>query len=89
MWKQFEADVALTRTMNFDAMQADPRAKAAMQRWVANYGAAPDGWPYEMGYWIGMRIWQRYVARAPNKRAALEDVLRWSDPEKVLSRGRP
>jgi hypothetical protein len=34
-----------------------------------------------------MRIWQRHVAAAPDKRAAIEEVLRWTDPEAILASG--
>jgi hypothetical protein len=87
LWAQFQADVATTRPLA-DADYATSKAgQAAVQRWVGNYQSAPEGWPYEMGYWIGMRIWQRHVAAAPNKRAALEEVLRWTDPEAIRASG--
>lgn len=87
LWKLFMADVATMRNFTWETMQKDKTAKTTMRRWVENYGSAPEGWPFEAGYWIGMRIWQRYVDAAPDKRAALEDVLLWTDAEMILARG--
>jgi hypothetical protein len=87
LWKQFSADLAAMRDFTWETMQTDKAAKATMRRWVENYGSAPDGWPFEAGYWMGMRIWERYVDAALDKRAALEDVLLWTDADAVLRRG--
>jgi hypothetical protein len=62
-----------------------PAAQAAYTRWLSNYRAAPEGWPHEMGYWIGRRIIEAYMARASDRRAAFEAVLRLEDPEAILS----
>lgn len=89
LWRQFEADIALTRTLSDD--DATPRTapqQAALRRWIGNYGSAPDGWPYELGYWIGMRIWERYYAAAPDKHAALAAMLQVHDPRAILAAGR-
>ena len=39
-----------------------------------NYEIAPAGWPSEVGYWLGMRIWQCYYEQMPDKHQAVEDV---------------
>lgn len=60
-------------------------AEAAMHRWVGNYGSAPDGWPGELGYWMGLRIWERYWAQAEDKQAALQRMLSVDDPREILA----
>ena len=57
-------------------------------RWVENYGSAPPGWPYEVGYWIGMRIWQSYYDAAVDKHAAIREMLTWDDPDLILQKSR-
>lgn len=69
LWQEFQRDR--------QAMLADsdsprkPTSSSHLKRWFANYGSAPEGWPYEAGYWVGMRIAEAYVARAADKRAAI------------------
>ena len=75
LWQQFEHDIALPASANAD------------QRWVGNYGSPPEGWPGELGYWIGLRIWERYYAAAPDKRAALAAMLTIPNPDAVLRQG--
>lgn len=87
LWQQFKADIAITRNLTNADYEKNPAAQAAVRRWIGNYGAAPAGWPFELGYWIGMRIWQRHVSAAKNKRAATDEVLTWSDPEAILASG--
>lgn len=58
----------------------------ALYRWVANYGSAPDGWPAEAGYWIGLKIWERYYAAAPDKHQALRDMLEIKNPREILAK---
>ncbi|MEL7729439.1 DUF2268 domain-containing putative Zn-dependent protease [Citromicrobium bathyomarinum] len=78
------ADIAL-----IDRALSDPslggEANAAYLRWIGNYGEAPEGWPNELGYWMGMRIWEDYYAAAPDKHAALLEMLALSDPGSVLA----
>ena len=88
LWKQFQADIALTRSLTDkdDPPDGSPQALAYM-RWIGNYGSAPNGWPGELGYWIGMRIWERYYAAAPDKHAALAAMLAVRDPRAILKAG--
>ena len=81
LWEQLSADIALLD--EGDAVEPAER-EAAMRRWVGNYGVAPDGWPYEVGYWMGMRIWQRFVAASPEIREAARQVIDWTDAREVL-----
>lgn len=65
-----------------------PQAEAAMYRWVRNYGAAPEGWPSELGYWMGMRIWEAYWSQADDKQAALRRMLTIENPREILALAR-
>ncbi len=88
LWHQFERDVALTRTLKGDAMPAPGTPeRAAFKRWIGNYNSAPTGWPGEVGYWMGMRIWERRYAAASDKRAVLQDMLTVSAPATVMKSG--
>lgn len=78
LWQQFEAD--RRKLTNPE----DPAAEAIFKRWFANYGNAPEGWPFEAGYWVGMRIAESYVARASDKRAAIEALIAMEDPQAIL-----
>ena len=62
-----------------------PQAEAAMFRWVHNYGAAPDDWPSELGYWMGLRIWEGYWAQAKDKQDALMRMLTLENPREILA----
>jgi hypothetical protein len=82
LWQEFERDR--------QAMLADkeslrnPMADRRFTRWFANCGAAPEGWPCEAGYWVGMRIAESYVARAPDKHAAIRELLGLRDIAAIL-----
>jgi hypothetical protein len=54
-------------------------------RWFANYGSAPEGWPNELGYWVGMRIAEAYVDQASDKRKAIRDLIELEDPQAILA----
>lgn len=82
LWDQFRKDIPVSRAIVGD----NPSAKAieAVNRWLHNYGSAPPGWPGEAGYWVGMRIWTAYYAKAADKHRAIADMLIWDDPELIL-----
>lgn len=82
LWAQFQKDMIATQPDKAEAFPAE--AKDATRRWIANYKKAPSGWPHEVGYWIGMRIWQSYYEAAEDKRQAIRDVVEWNDPEEIL-----
>ena len=88
LWRQFEADLVVTQGFDWGSAKKGSPGLTAMLRWVSNYESAPAGWPSEMGYWLGMRIWQRYVDAVPDKHQALEDVLTWTDEQAILAKGR-
>jgi hypothetical protein len=82
LWQQFQSDRR--------AMQADPAAlrkpysDPRFRRWFANCGSAPEGWPCEAGYWIGMRVAEAYVDKASDKHAAIRELLELNDPAAIL-----
>ena len=86
LWQQFTADAALIAGAVDPKTGPDKRAEAAFRRWFANAGSPPEGWPDELGYWVGMRIAEAYVAKAPDQRAAIEELLRLSDPAAILEK---
>ena len=82
LWAQFVKDMPASLPTARD----DPPAEAveAVNRWLHNYGSAPPGWPGEVGYWVGMRIWTAYYANASDKHRAIADMLTWHDHELIL-----
>lgn len=85
LWAQFQADRATVRAGTQPDGRMTPDARAARDRWFANYRKAPPGWPHEAGYWVGMRIAEAYLARAADKRAALDVLLKAEDPVAILA----
>ncbi|WP_375290847.1 hypothetical protein [Qipengyuania sp.] len=88
VWADFAADRRALQIMAGEGMSVDdPPAEAAalLRRWAGNYGSAPEGWPYEMGYWIGRRICEGYFERSTDKRRAIEDLLLMKDPAAILA----
>jgi hypothetical protein len=82
LWQEFQRD---RQAMQADsASQHNPMASSRFRRWFANYGSAPEGWPYEAGYWVGMRIAEAYVAHARDKRVAIRDLIELRDPGAIL-----
>lgn len=82
VWRRFAAD-------RETVLGGEKPAKdQAARRWFANYGNKfpdlPEGWPSELGYWVGMNIAQAYLDKAPDKRAALRELLENRDPAALL-----
>jgi hypothetical protein len=84
LWEQFQRDRQAVVARASDDFGRDSAAGQGLYRWFANYGAAPDGWPSEAGYWVGMQIAAAYVAGAADKRRAIEDLLELKDPQAIL-----
>lgn len=82
VWAEFARDIAAAR----DPSLTEAQRKAVMRRWVGNAGNPPEGWPSELGYWVGMTIAEGYVAKAPDRAAAIRELLRLDDPRAVLAR---
>ena len=82
LWQEFQRD---RQAMQKDSSSLDnPMASSRYRRWFANYGSAPKGWPYEAGYWVGMRIADAYVAHARDKHAAIRELIEFRDPANIL-----
>ncbi|MCT2559438.1 hypothetical protein N0B51_10650 [Tsuneonella sp. YG55] len=58
--------------------------QARFRRWFANAGSAPEGWPSELGYWVGSEIAAGYVAGANDPHAAIRDLLSFRDPRAIV-----
>lgn len=89
LWRVFEADLRVTRGLNWNDLKPNTPASNSLKRWVTNHGQAPQGWPSELGYWLGQRIWERWYERQPDKRAAMRAMRNVMDAEAVLRAGRP
>jgi uncharacterized protein YjaZ len=48
------------------------------------YAKPPGDRPNDLGYFIGYRIAQAYYTRARDKRAAIRDILRVRDVDRLL-----
>lgn len=82
LWEEFKRD---RQFMQFDSESLrNPIASSRFKRWFVNCGSAPEGWPCEAGYWIGMRIAEAYVNRSPDKRAAIRKLIELEDPAAIL-----
>jgi hypothetical protein len=84
VWADFQKDRATLLARSSDDFSKQPAQAAAASRWFYNYGKAPEGWPFEAGYWVGMQIAAAYVAQATDKRAAINDLIEAKDPAAIL-----
>jgi hypothetical protein len=84
LWTEFQRD--RQAMLDDPAGLADPMKSPNFTRWFVNCssGKAPDGWPCEAGYWVGMRIAEAFVARAPDQRAAIRALIELRDPAAIL-----
>ncbi|MFW6027885.1 MAG: DUF2268 domain-containing putative Zn-dependent protease [bacterium] len=81
IWHEFAKDRAALKGKSVDEVLS---ARSPLRRWVANAGNAPEGWPDELGYWLGMRICMAYFEAAEDKRAAVRILLETQDFAPVL-----
>lgn len=84
VWQQFQQDRVIVKKAVVGPWKFKDEGNAAIRRWIGNYGNAPEGWPFEMGYWVGMKIAAAYVAKAEDKRAAIESLIALDDPVSIL-----
>jgi len=83
LWEEFMRD---RQAMLADSeILSKPYANPRFKRWFANCGSAPEGWPCEAGYWIGMRIAEAYVERSSDKHAAIRKLIELEDPAAILT----
>lgn len=65
------------------AFLAEKDGKAIGSRWLYNR-QGKDGWPGDLGYWVGYRVAKSYYDRAPAKAAALREIIEMRDPAAFL-----
>ncbi|WP_447764969.1 gliding motility protein GldB-related protein [Sphingopyxis panaciterrae] len=66
------------------AFLAEKDEKAIGSRWLYNK-LGSDGWPGDLGYWVGYRIVKSYYNRAPDKAAAIREIIEMKDPAAFLA----
>jgi hypothetical protein len=82
LWQEFKRDRQAMQT-DSGSLQ-NPMGSVRFKRWFANCDGAPEGWPCEAGYWVGMRIAEAYVERSPDKRDAIRKLLELQNPADIL-----
>lgn len=85
LWAQFQRDRQAVIARDSNDFSRESAAGQAFYRWFANFGNAPDGWPHEVGYWVGMQIAAHYVARSQDKVQAIRELLELKDPQAILT----
>lgn len=85
VWRDFQHDAAIVQAGMGSDGNATPEAEAAYGRWFGNAGSPPEGWPSELGYWVGMRIAQSYVAQAKDPHKAIDTLIEAADPAAILA----
>lgn len=66
------------------AFVAEKDGKAAGSRWLYNQ-QGKDGWPGDLGYWVGYRIAKAHYHRASDKAAAIKAIIEMRDPTAFLA----
>lgn len=84
LWSEFQKDAEIVKAGLNESGQLSDEAQTAFHRWFANAGNAPQGWPDELGYWIGMRIAEHYVSASSDPKRAIEDLIDATDPAGIL-----
>lgn len=85
LWAQFQRDRQTLIGRRSDDLSRESAAGQAFYRWFANYRSAPEDWPHEVGYWVGMQIAADYVTRAEDKAQAIRELLELKDPQAILT----
>jgi len=76
------------RTQLFAKFSEDYKANPrSYENWLYNYGRVTDQ-PADIGYWIGAEICRDYFLRAVDKGQALKDIIRMSDPFRIVRSSR-
>jgi Predicted Zn-dependent protease (DUF2268) len=84
LWRQFNADREIVKANRKGDWEYTETGLKTIQRWVWNYQMAPEGWPHEAGYWVGMKICAAYVEQAADKRQAMRTLIELKDPAAIL-----
>ena len=66
------------------AFLAEKDGKALESRWLYNQQGT-DGWPGDLGYWVGYRVAKAYYDRAPDTKAAIKAIIEMEDPAAFLA----
>lgn len=66
------------------AFVAERDMKALGSRWLYN-PQGKDGWPGDLGYWVGYRVAKSYYDRASDKAAAIRAIIEMKDPAAFLA----
>lgn len=84
IWRRFSEDHVLMQTGD------DKEKRAAYLRWFSNAGqrfdGLPEGWPAELGYWVGRNIARAYFTQTSEEREALLTLIAAKDPAAILQR---
>jgi len=67
------------------AFLAEKDAKAIGSRWLYNRQGV-DGWPGDLGYWVGYRVAKSHYDRAPDKAEAIREIIEMRDPAAFLAK---
>lgn len=63
---------------------AEKDGKAIGSRWLYNQQGT-NGWPGDLGYWVGYRVAKSHYDRAPDKAAAFREIIEMRDPAAFLA----
>lgn len=66
------------------AFLAEKEERAVGSRWLYNQ-QGKDGWPGDLGYWVGYRVAKSYYNRTPDKVAAIKAIIEMRDPAAFLA----
>ena len=66
------------------AFLAEKDEVAIGSRWLYNQQGS-DGWPGDLGYWVGYRVAKAHYARSADKAAALREIIEMQDPAAFLA----
>ncbi len=66
------------------AFLAEKDQRAIGSRWLYNQKGT-EGWPGDLGYWVGYRVAKSYYDRAPDKAAAIKAIIEMRDPAAFLA----
>ena len=66
------------------AFLAEKDAVAIGSRWLYNQRGS-DGWPGDLGYWVGYRVAKAHYTRSVDKAAALREIIEIKDPAAFLA----
>lgn len=50
------------------------------------FARSTDERPADLGYWIGKRICEAYYEKSPDKEAAIQELLKMKNPERILEK---